>query len=82
MVKMLTSDLRISVWESYYPPLLVSTSSTLAFLFTVSLKAHTPRLRSSNILNFKTLWNAYAGVFYVYGYFKKSQMTHSSLGFL
>ena len=57
MVKMLTSDLRISFWESHCPPLLVSASSTPAFLFffTMSLKAHNPRLSSSNILNFKTL---------------------------
>lgn len=34
MVKMLTSDLRISFWESHYPPLLVSASSTRVF-FTV-----------------------------------------------
>lgn len=51
------------------------------FFFTVSLKAYSPRLRSSNTLNFKTLWNACAGVFYVCGYSRKSLMTHSSLIF-
>lgn len=56
MVKMLTSDLKISFWESHYPPLLVSTSSALAFFFFFKeqtnkqqqniLKAHNPRLKS------------------------------------
>lgn len=36
MVKMLTSDLRISFWESHYPPLVVLASSALTFFFTVS----------------------------------------------
>lgn len=40
-VKMLTSDLRISFWESHYPPLLVSTSSTLALVFLLCLWRHT-----------------------------------------
>lgn len=81
MVKVLTSDLRISFWEGHYPPLLVSASSTLAGFFTVFLKAHSPRLRFSNILNFKTLWNARAGVLCVHGYFRKSLTTRRVIVF-
>lgn len=55
MVEMLTSDLKISFWESHYPPLLVSNSSTLTFFFFFKvqtnkqqniLRAHNPRLKS------------------------------------
>lgn len=80
MVKMLTSDLRISFWESHYPPLVVLASSALTF-FLLSQKVHSPRLRFSNILNFKTLWNVYVEVFNVCGCFRKSLMTFSSIGF-
>lgn len=57
----------------YWPPLLS------LFFFLLSLKVHSPRLMFSNILNFKTLGNA--GVSYVCGYFRKSLMALSSVGF-
>lgn len=52
MVKMLTSDLRISFWESHYPPLLVSASSTLAF-FLLRFWRHT--VQGSGFQTFWTL---------------------------